>query len=633
MKRTLAAIASVALALSMAVLPAISATAAPPQGDPQPCNTLGYTKFDSGSGNQDLYSGSALVGNLTWSGPNLTYTLQPGWSVDLCIKSGAQVGTVEYPSVSGSGTLTIAQDISHIGWKNPVRGNLTPGYSSTNEQCVDGQLVSGTVSVVVTQGVAYALTGPQGAVALNGGSSGPIPAGEYTLTGSDSDPNDGFTVTALATGVTIAAFEGQCGYEPQPVVVTPGVSSTSEKCVDGKLVGGTITVDLSVPGVVYEIDEGAVAFDPTTGTTGPLAPGQYVVKATDADANDAYVLAEVFEVVVEVESHYGTCGGYEPEPTVVTPAVESLDQSCDAGDLVGGTITVDLSVPGVTYEIDGGTVPFDGSGTTGPLAPGQYVVSATDSDANDDYVLEEPFEQVVEILAYYGQCGYEPEVVTPKVDSTDQICEAGELVGGHITVDLTVPGVTYEIDGGAVPFDGTGTTAELPPGQYLVTATDSDPNDAYELSGPFEQVVEILGSDDPNCVDLPDHPLVTPFASSLAGSCTVNGSYTLGNSEGDGAVTWAANGQSVAEGTHVVTGSASVTVVATAVGPDFGFGEGTQTEWTFQFTAPTGCGDLDTLALTGTEGVSFLAAAGALTLAGGILLLSASRLRRVRSID
>jgi hypothetical protein len=110
LKRFFAVLTTVVLAVGLS----LGATA-PASATSETCNSIGYTKFDASSGSETL-----PWGTLTWSGSSLTYALGDGWSVDLCIKSGSQAGTTTYPDVTGSGTLTIGQGISHIGYKDPT---------------------------------------------------------------------------------------------------------------------------------------------------------------------------------------------------------------------------------------------------------------------------------------------------------------------------------------------------------------------------------------------------------------------------------------------------------------------------------------------------------------------------------
>lgn len=115
LKRFLAVLTTAVLVLGLSLGATATASAS---ANSETCNSIGYTKFDASSGSKTLGWGS-----LTWSGQSLNYVLGDGWSVDLCIKSGSQAGTTTYQDVTGSGTLTISQEISHIGYKDPTHAN------------------------------------------------------------------------------------------------------------------------------------------------------------------------------------------------------------------------------------------------------------------------------------------------------------------------------------------------------------------------------------------------------------------------------------------------------------------------------------------------------------------------------
>lgn len=113
LKRIVAVLTAVLVASTFLAVDAVPASA-----NSETCNSIGYTKIDSSSGSEAFTWGS-----ITWAGQSLSYDLEPGWSVDLCLKSGAHAGTSTYQDVTGEGTLTISQGISHIGYKDPVRAN------------------------------------------------------------------------------------------------------------------------------------------------------------------------------------------------------------------------------------------------------------------------------------------------------------------------------------------------------------------------------------------------------------------------------------------------------------------------------------------------------------------------------
>lgn len=94
------------------------------------CDKLGYTKIDSESGSVTLDAGT-----ITWGGNTLTFTPNPGWTIELCIKGGNQVPIYETGPVGADGvfTYTHPQGISHIGYRNPTSSEPSPSESPSEE--------------------------------------------------------------------------------------------------------------------------------------------------------------------------------------------------------------------------------------------------------------------------------------------------------------------------------------------------------------------------------------------------------------------------------------------------------------------------------------------------------------------
>jgi hypothetical protein len=202
---------------------------------------------------------------------------------------------------------------------------------------------------------------------------------------------------------------------------------------------------------------------------------------------------------------------------------------------------------------------------------------------------------------------------------------------GVITVDLTVVGVTYSITqgGNPIPFDAvTGETGPLISGlTYIVTASA---NPGYELTDPSyeEQFTPVSAA-----IDCDVLPLVVPQAAQDPG-CELPSFFTIGNDLADpAALTWTANGDPIAEGKHVVNGPIEIHLVATANGPEYGIADGTQKEWTFTFPSDETCGDLDTLALTGSSDTTpALALTAFLGLLGLAMVRSGIRVNRTNQV-
>ena len=85
------------------------------------CDKLGYTKLDSSRGTETVE-----FGTLVWGGDTLIYTVQDGYTVDLCIKGGNEAPLVELRGETDGDTYTHPQAISHIGYRIVAAPEDTP---------------------------------------------------------------------------------------------------------------------------------------------------------------------------------------------------------------------------------------------------------------------------------------------------------------------------------------------------------------------------------------------------------------------------------------------------------------------------------------------------------------------------
>lgn len=198
-------------ALSTALLVTIGLFAgnvSPASANNVKCDDLGYTKFDSSSGSETL-----PWGTLTWSGQSLTYTLGPGWTVDLCIKSGSAAGTSTYLDLTGSSPepLTISQGISHIGYKDPTHANgltcdaatLYKATPLTNGDHINIDVVIGGVKQQVNASVDIAQKPPQDPASESGLVVRlHLPSGDVTLPLTDAQVKSGILAFSYSNGWT-----------------------------------------------------------------------------------------------------------------------------------------------------------------------------------------------------------------------------------------------------------------------------------------------------------------------------------------------------------------------------------------------------------------------------------------------
>ncbi len=312
--------------------------------------------------------------------------------------------------------------------------------------------------------------------------------------------------------------------------------------------------------------------------------------------------------------------------TVVTPAAQGSDETCDEEEnvIVGGSIQLTV-ITGVTYTITGPgavNVPFSVGGLATGLAAGEYSVSFVLASGYSTSVVS-PI--VITIDEFDGDC---VEVdVTPAAQASDQTCVRLITVEGSVQVTL-IAGVTYTVTGpnGVVPLDVSGSTGPVPPGQYSVAFV----LDAGYTTSVVSPILVTVNAFEGVC-DLITSPPVIPAVTSSALSCFDLGSYTLSNDLGEAmAVEWTVNGNPLgiplsSPSQFSVTSPGVYNIHAEPNDPDYGFTQGTQTDWTLTFVDAEDC-DLSTLALTGQSPTAFIGGAMVLILTG----LALFRMRTAR---
>ncbi|WP_052664337.1 LPXTG cell wall anchor domain-containing protein [Nitriliruptor alkaliphilus] len=109
--RTRALLAAAALGVATIAFPvAASASEAA-----ETCNHLhpDLEKIEGGSGS---YTDVTAHGTISWDGATLTYDLNPGWTLDICLKSATNVERTDGLTGAGSVSTSTGQDISHIAY-------------------------------------------------------------------------------------------------------------------------------------------------------------------------------------------------------------------------------------------------------------------------------------------------------------------------------------------------------------------------------------------------------------------------------------------------------------------------------------------------------------------------------------
>ena len=290
-------------------------------------------------------------------------------------------------------------------------------------------------------------------------------------------------------------------------------------------------------------------------------------------------------------------------PLVATATLEFIAATCEAAEqpkLPGSTIAnatwgADTDADPLAYNIvataNGGAEFASGPGVSGDK------VTKTFTGTLDD-VLDDP------------SCDKTPDRATATLEFTPASCFAAE---------------SPNIGGSAISNATWGSDTDATPLGYSIVATankgaefaDGDPgNTTKTFTG---TLAPIFADNDPRCT----LGLVMPKVVFTQATCSAAGSYTLGVADGYDPthVTFTVNDVAgIVAGTYPVVGAQKVTVTVQAVAPN-----GLEIDWidppAFSFVNLGACGQLTTLALTGTA-VSYLG----WTLGGGALFLGAALL-------
>lgn len=202
-----------------------------------------------------------------------------------------------------------------------------------------------------------------------------------------------------------------------------------------------------------------------------------------------------------------------------------------------------------------------------------------------------------------------PDCAPPQVKAAIPVAPTGtagieQCVDGN-SVDANGTITINEFEGGYLT-DGegnkvTGTLRNVAPGEYGFNVVIKD---GYTNSGDDMVTVTVPESVDVDCDFVFEPPTlgpVNPAVTFTQMTCDEDGTITLSNDQAAGAVIWTIDGREVSDGTYNVSTAGTVTVTASANGPEYRFENEQQTTWQFTFVEPAACDDLPTLALTGSD--------------------------------
>jgi hypothetical protein len=312
---------------------------------------------------------------------------------------------------------------------------------------------------------------------------------------------------------------------------------------------------------------------------------------------------------------------FEPCLTNVIPGdPSSTDQKCVAGELTQGTITVKPKVGQIVYVITGGKIA--GPGITVPdnnpvtnLPAGKYTVTA---HGIGGFTVGPDNTWKYEITV--GQ-PVDCEKVTIPVSTMSQLVCTNHSLNGTYTLPKT-DWVEWYVNGVLTP---TPKDVKVPSDVVVearITAAGIAAGIVFTDGSKVVSVTHKFVLPPEGC-DPPSHALLKPTASQNNGSCTADPTYTLSNTVSDnGGVQWWIGDPQVktTPGTHKATWGSTVVIQAKLVDAvNDGWEGDAQTAYTFKFPAKPACGDLLTLALTGSSTGGFVP-----WIAGALLLLGAA---------
>jgi hypothetical protein len=543
------------------------------EGTPKNNNGMAKSIATNGSGNYVLTT-ITLPGNAKKAPWGYAYSVWPNYAV------GSDGGDIALPG-------------NCVPPEIPVTVKTAP--SVTDPTCTTG----GKLVIPAQEGIKF-----------EGGNDGDTATKTYYLTAKAAE---GYKLTGTTTWTLTVkpADPAKCKLDPKTSidvgVCTPTQDNKSQKST-------TFWFDNSA-------SEAAVTFTiPTLNITQVVAAGAKIsVDGPKVDHN----VGGSWEVLANGKPLKTlTVEKFAPCLTNVIPGdPESADQKCLAGELTEGSITVKPKVGQIVYVITGGKLPE--AGITVPdnnpvtkLPAGKYTVTAhgiggvsvgPDNTWTYDITVGKPVD-----------C----EKVTIPTSTMSQLqCVNFALTGSYTLpetkwVDWYVNGVLATAPKevkvpGDVAVEARITAAGIAAG---IVFTDG----SKVVSVTHKFVLPVGGC------DLPPHALLNPTASQNNGSCTADPTYTLSNtvSENGGVQWWIGDPQvKTAAGTHKAGWGTTVVIQAKLADPkNDGWEKDAQTAYTFKFPAKPACGDLLTLALTGSSTggfVPWIAGAALLLLMGG----------------
>ena len=456
------------------------------------------------------------------------------------------------------------------------------------------------------------------------------------------------TVWGGYTGAEILANGCSLPTPPPPTDVCANIDDVQTEVPEGYTTDGTncyppvVDVCSNIDDVQTEVPEGYTEDDGECFEDNPEVTKYSICHATEVvDAKNGWLALGPLPAVAIVSGHGNHSGDIIPVIDPDFPNGQNLDTlypnygpGVTGADILeegcpDSVVKPDLATASLTFipatcdapeQLDLGNSPISnatwGSDTDGS-ALGYHVVATADdgaefadSDGDPGNLETKTFSGTLDDVLDDPSCDKTPDLATATLEFTPASCFAAE---------------SPNIAGSAISNATWGSDTDAAPLGYSIVATanqgaafaDGDPGN---LTKTFTGALDpIFADNDPRCT----LGLVMPKVVFTQATCSAAGSYTLGVADGYDPthVTFTVNDVAgIVAGTYPVVGAQKVTVTVQAVAPN-----GLEIDWVdppaFSFVNLGACGQLTTLALTGTA-VTYLG----WTLGGGALFLGAALL-------
>lgn len=430
----------------------------------------------------------------TPSEPTITFADTAGvtYTTDIAPAPGATVTVTANADTAGGHVLqydaawTFESDsvaTYQITFEQPVCSTIVTPITPTVTQavCVDGATSDPTLTLAVTDGITYSITGIVAAgetVTVTA-----TPGAAYVLGAADgwTQADDG------TSSIEVVLEPGDCS----PVApVNPAV--TQAVCAEGVPTAPSVT-PATTAGIVYTV-------------TGTVTPGATVtVTATPGAGSsiattDGWTLQDDGTATFQIVLEPGDC-------TPATPLVPDVTQAaCVDGATTDPTITP-AATEGIAYTV------------TGTVAPGATVtVTATPEDGStisptEGWTAGENGTYTIEVPLEPGACT-PIAPVTPSV--VQEVCIDGATKAPTVTT-ATTEGITYVVTANVAP-GATVTVTAIPSAGFAIAATEGW---TAGENGVFTTTVTLA---DVACIPVtPVTPTVTPVTPTVTPSVCVDG--------------------------------------------------------------------------------------------------------------